>query len=85
MRIEFKDLSPKLQERIQELAYSYYTIKGLDHPKKLVQELSLKKKKRKTWNSLRWWFMTGIDSHREKMGLERLYSKIDESSQIVSK
>lgn len=71
--MRFQQLTPQYQEKLMSLLEAYYFLKGVN-PSKRKEMMLLKDKKPKYWRNQRWWFMKGIDSHRERMGLSKIYS-----------
>lgn len=71
--MKFQELNPNIQEKLLSLGTAYYFLKGQD-PQEKIGKMMTKDKKGKTWRSKKWWFMKGIDNHREKLGLDKLYS-----------
>ena len=76
--MKFQELTPKFQNTLLELGKAYFALKGVSNPDEEIKKFTQQdlKNSRKWRAKMYFRFMKGIDNHREKLGLSRLYSKM---------
>lgn len=76
MKVAFEELTPNVQERILSLLETRLVYKGEQNARAEAIRLIGNKqpKTRKQWRGKIYHYMTSIDRHRKRMGLEPIYN-----------
>lgn len=72
--MKFHELTLNNQEKIKRLALAYFTIKGAPNPQENLERLMRGDRKKEGWRNKPYYLMLGIDAHRQRMGLSKIYS-----------